>query len=51
MVYTDSARRSWICLYLEMDTLNFLLFFFFFFFDFPPAKRVLSTRSSKSPRI
>jgi hypothetical protein len=24
---------------------------FFFFFDFPPAKRVLSTRPSKSPEI
>jgi hypothetical protein len=29
---------------LVLNPLNFLLFFF----DFPPAKRVLSTRSSKS---
>jgi hypothetical protein len=32
---------------LELNPLNFHLFFFFFF-DFPPAKRVLSSRSSKS---
>ena len=31
---------------LELNPLNFHLFF-----DFPPAKRVLSTRSSKSPKI
>ena len=32
---------------LELNPLNFHLFFF----DFPPAKRVLSTRSSKSLEI
>ena len=32
---------------LELNPLNIHLFFFFSFY-FPPAKRVLSTRSSKS---
>jgi hypothetical protein len=44
IVYTDQILDQPV---FELNPLNFLLFFF----DFPPAKSVLSTRSSKSPEF
>jgi hypothetical protein len=49
MVYTTADPGS--AQVFELDPLNIHLFLSFFFFDFPPAKRVLATGSSNSPRI
>ena len=48
MVYSSTQLQILDLPVLELNPLNFHLFFVF---DFPPAKRVLSTRSSKSSEI